>query len=226
MPYFSALTRSFSLSDPGEKPLEAQSKWKGDGRFILKKVTDDPSTRAWMSTIRSICSRKEKQKKRRGSGTVSLDVVESLKTSNWNEDEEPIETFLVCVYNVSHNQPYTILKAPTTSTTQDIIALALHKARRKEEPSEFVIVEEEEHHSETCDCKSSRGHHTNSCKRWRCLDEDENVYAAQSMWKERAHFVLKKKEELAKADISGKAESKLFEAFKMKNVKEKYFSSL
>ena len=29
--------------------------------------------------------------------------------------------FLVCVYNVSPDQPYTIFKAPTTSTAQDII---------------------------------------------------------------------------------------------------------
>ncbi|CAG2180246.1 unnamed protein product, partial [Oppiella nova] len=41
------------ILDPGERPLEAQSQWKGDGRFVLKKVADDPSSRAWMSSIRN-----------------------------------------------------------------------------------------------------------------------------------------------------------------------------
>ncbi|CAG2121237.1 unnamed protein product, partial [Medioppia subpectinata] len=41
------------ILDVGERPLEAQSLWKGDGRFVLKRVADDPSSRAWMSSIRS-----------------------------------------------------------------------------------------------------------------------------------------------------------------------------
>ena len=39
-------------------------------------------------------------------------------TGDWDRDEH---MFLVCVYNVSPDQPYTIFKAPTTSTAQDII---------------------------------------------------------------------------------------------------------
>lgn len=37
----------------------------------------------------------------------------------WTDGEE---AFLVCIYNVAPDQPYAILKAPITSTAQDIIA--------------------------------------------------------------------------------------------------------
>lgn len=37
----------------------------------------------------------------------------------WTDGEE---AFLVCVYNVAPDQPYAILKAPITSTAQDIVA--------------------------------------------------------------------------------------------------------
>lgn len=40
-------------------------------------------------------------------------------SSDWDSEEN---MFLVCVYNVSPEQPYTIFKAPTNSTAQDIIA--------------------------------------------------------------------------------------------------------
>ena len=51
-------------------------------------------------------------------------------------------TFLVCVHNVSDAQPYAILRAPVSSTAQDIIVQVLHKARRMEAPEEFVLIEE------------------------------------------------------------------------------------
>lgn len=37
----------------------------------------------------------------------------------WTDGEE---AFLVCIYNVAPDQPYAILKAPITSTAQDIVA--------------------------------------------------------------------------------------------------------
>ncbi|GBN73879.1 hypothetical protein AVEN_180217-1, partial [Araneus ventricosus] len=37
----------------------------------------------------------------------------------WTDGEE---AFLVCVYNVAPDQPYAVLKAPTSSTAQDIVA--------------------------------------------------------------------------------------------------------
>lgn len=97
-----------------ERPLEAQSKWKGEGRFVLKKVSDDPSTRAWMSTIKAATIRKEKLVLNRQDSTNIAD-----QFSSWNDDH--LDNFLVCIYNVSPDQPYTILKASTTSTAQEII---------------------------------------------------------------------------------------------------------
>ena len=42
----------------------------------------------------------------------------SPSSGDWDKEEH---MFLVCVYNVSPDQPYTIFKAPISSTSQDII---------------------------------------------------------------------------------------------------------
>jgi len=39
------------ILDAQERPLEAQGKWKGEGRFIIRRIGDDPSSRAWLSSI-------------------------------------------------------------------------------------------------------------------------------------------------------------------------------
>ena len=39
------------ILDAKERPLEAQAKWRGEGRFILRRIGDDPSSRAWLSSI-------------------------------------------------------------------------------------------------------------------------------------------------------------------------------
>lgn len=120
--------------EPNERPLEAQSKWKGEGRFVLKKL-DDPSTRAWMSTIKAANVLKERKLARQISeGTSSNDSTcntasavssstehnnDGNKFSSWSDDF--LDNFLVCIYNVSPDQPYTILKASTHSTAQEII---------------------------------------------------------------------------------------------------------
>lgn len=45
-----------------------------------------------------------------------------LESENNTGDWESVEqVFLVCVYNVAPDQPYTIFKAPTSSNAQDII---------------------------------------------------------------------------------------------------------
>lgn len=66
------------------------------------------------------------------------------KSSNFNQwIEEPIESFLVCVCNVSIDQPYTILKCNVKCTSLDVINQCLIKARRQNENCEnFVLVEE------------------------------------------------------------------------------------
>lgn len=44
--------------------------------------------------------------------------MEESGPTDWEGEEH---MFLVCVFNVSPDQPYTIFKAPVSSTAQDII---------------------------------------------------------------------------------------------------------
>ncbi|KAG1665245.1 1-phosphatidylinositol 4,5-bisphosphate phosphodiesterase epsilon-1 [Nymphon striatum] len=106
---------SHRILDIDERPLEAQAQWKGEGKLILKKTGDDPSSRAWMTTIRSTALKNKRKQMLERQSRNELE-------NDW-EDEE--EMFLVCVYNVSPDQPYTILRAPVSSTAQDIITQVL-----------------------------------------------------------------------------------------------------
>lgn len=107
-------TNTQRILEPGERPLEAQAAWRGEGRFVLKKVADDPSSRAWMSTIKAASVRKERQLMNRQDSEAGLD-----EFTSWNDDA--MDNFLVCIYNVSPDQPYAILKASVSSTANDII---------------------------------------------------------------------------------------------------------
>lgn len=115
--------------------------------------------------------------------------------NEWSQGEE---TYLVCVYNVSSDQPYAILKAPKNSTAQDIIAQALVKARRVEDPVNFVLVEELEYPTpvaETTPLGSSvRRRGLNRDRR--ILDDDENVYQVQAQWKAKGWFELRDRAEV------------------------------
>lgn len=140
--------------DYNEKLLEAQSRWRGDGYFVLKKIGDDPSSRAWLISLQS---------KNSGNGQSE---------SSWDE----IHTFLVCIYNVSEERPYVILKVPIGSTVQDILAQILVKARRMENPILFILVEEQVWGRTDI--------------RYRVLDDDEVVYNTQNQWSRVGKFVL------------------------------------
>jgi phosphatidylinositol phospholipase C epsilon len=83
--------------DPHEKPLQAQAQWKGEGKFILKRTGNDPSSRAWLSSISCRGGRHT------GDGH---DGGDKNDLRHWGEDEN----FLVCVHNVSPEIPYAILK--------------------------------------------------------------------------------------------------------------------
>lgn len=143
--------------DYNEKPLEAQSRWQGNGYFVLKKIGDDPSSRAWLISLQS-----------RNKKNDDID-------RSWDE----IRTFLVCVYNVSVERPYVILKVPTGSTAQDILAQVLVKARRMENPILFILVEELQWSATDI--------------RYRVLDDDEVVYTTQSRWSRLGRFVLEER---------------------------------
>lgn len=89
--------------DPDEKPLQAQSNWKGEGKFILKKTGNDPSSRAWLSSISARGGRFSGD--RRGDKSTRDDDLQ-----HWGDDDN----FLVCVHNVSPEIPYAILKVKAT----------------------------------------------------------------------------------------------------------------
>ncbi|XP_069959980.1 1-phosphatidylinositol 4,5-bisphosphate phosphodiesterase epsilon-1 isoform X3 [Cherax quadricarinatus] len=169
------------ILDINERLLEAQAHWQGEGKFVLKKTSDDPSTRAWLTTIMSTAS-KEKRKK-----NVEGEINEEAK--GWEEEDN----FLVCVYNVSSQIPYTILKAPTSSTAQDILAQALVKARRMEDPARFVLVEELEYGQLTELTGGTT--HRRRCPRVerRVLPDTENIYKVQAAWKTLGKLVLKER---------------------------------
>ncbi|XP_071517355.1 1-phosphatidylinositol 4,5-bisphosphate phosphodiesterase epsilon-1-like isoform X2 [Panulirus ornatus] len=168
------------ILDMNERPLEAQAHWQGEGKFVLKKTSDDPSTRAWLTTIMSTASKVKRKK------NVEGEVNEEAK--GWEEEDN----FLVCVYNVSSQIPYTILKAPTSSTAQDILAQALVKARRMEDPTRFVLVEELEYGQLT---EPTGGTARRRCPRVerRVLPDTENIYKVQAAWKTLGKLVLRER---------------------------------
>ncbi len=55
------------ILDAKERPLEAQAKWKGEGRLILRRIGDDPSSRAWLSSILNSNQKMKLRKVRRRS---------------------------------------------------------------------------------------------------------------------------------------------------------------
>ncbi|XP_055309016.1 1-phosphatidylinositol 4,5-bisphosphate phosphodiesterase epsilon-1-like, partial [Sitodiplosis mosellana] len=126
--------------DMHEKVLHTQAMWQGEGRFIFKKIGNDPSSRAWLTSIRSVSERRAMFTN--GEENTSNSASNETPTS-WDDDD----TFLVCVYNVSPDIPYAILKAPINATAQDVLAQSLLKARRMEDPNSFILIEELEYGS-------------------------------------------------------------------------------
>lgn len=121
---------------------------------------------------------------------LSREQQRKLESENNTGDWESVEqVFLVCVYNVAPDQPYTIFKAPTSSNAQDIITQAMMKAHRSDldDLRNFVLVEELE--VSGADSQLGRRHSSESVER-RILSDDENVYLAQSEWKTNGKFVI------------------------------------
>ena len=166
--------------DPTERPLQAQALWKGQGRFLLKRVGDDPSSRAWLASIRSTAGHsKSLDSDARDNNTTSS----SSSTHIWDE----ADTFLVCIYNVSPDIPYAILRVPVSSSAQDVLAQALVKARRMEDPMKFALVEELEW--------GGTGAVGSGSRQLRVLRDDENVYSTQAFWKTLGRFILREREQ-------------------------------
>lgn len=176
--------------DLQERPLQAQAQWQGEGRFLLKRMGDDPSSRAWLSSIRSTAGRERRSMPScmggdaAGSGVPSDSMhQEQQQLRTWEE----ADTFLVCVYNVSPEIPYAILKVPLSSCAQDVLAQALVKARRMEDPARFVLLEELEWGG------TSGGSAT---RQQRVLGDDENVYSTQAHWQTLGRFILRERDQV------------------------------
>lgn len=168
--------------DMHEKPLQAQAMWQGEGRFIFKKIGNDPSSRAWLTSIRSVSERRAMftSGEENTSGSASNEA-----PTSWDDDD----TFLVCVYNVSPDIPYAILKAPINATAQDVLAQSLLKARRMEDPNSFVLIEELEYGSSGTGSSSSN-------TQQRPLSSDEIIFSTQANWKTIGRFILQEKSQV------------------------------
>jgi len=103
--------------DPDEKPLQSQSRWKGEGKFILKRTGSDPSSRAWLSSISARGGRYA------GGSASKADTTRDEDFKHWGDDDN----FLVCVHNVSPEIPYAILKVSRRIQVNNLLLYDYHK---------------------------------------------------------------------------------------------------
>ncbi|XP_052867196.1 1-phosphatidylinositol 4,5-bisphosphate phosphodiesterase epsilon-1-like [Anopheles cruzii] len=184
------LPPSQRVLDPTEKPLQAQGHWKGEGRFILKRIGNDPSSRAWVTSIRRTTDRRASiAAASLVTGGAGPGAVGKEATADDLLALENLDNFLVCVYNVSQDIPYAILRVPMKSTAQDVLAQALLKARRLDNPNNFVLVEELNFSNKSNDTMQ------------RILLDDENVYVTQANWKTIGRFVIHERSQLTPSTI-------------------------
>jgi phosphatidylinositol phospholipase C epsilon len=94
---------------------------------------------------------------------------------------ENVEHFVVCVYNVSPDIPYAMLRVPLKATAQDVLAQALLKARRFDNPNNFVLFEE------------IQPNNANTPVHQRIMQQDENVYKTQANWKTLGRFIIQER---------------------------------
>ncbi|KPJ11820.1 1-phosphatidylinositol-4,5-bisphosphate phosphodiesterase epsilon-1 [Papilio machaon] len=157
---------------PHERVLRAATA-RPAARLLLKRVGDDPSSRAWLTSIRRSASTDRPQER---------SVPSDEESSTQEEEPRRPDSFLVCVHNVSHEIPYAILKVPLSATASYVVYQALTKARCHDDPKRFVLVEELEW-----------GGRAGAGPQQRPLADDEVVYAAQASWKTLGRFVLQEK---------------------------------
>ncbi len=146
-----------------EIPLSVRSQWQAEGKFVLKRVGEDPSWRARLGT-NMIHPRDRRISTMFPKSEFKLEDVE----------EEP-DMFLVCIFNVSPGVAHTILRVSKSNTATQVIVQALMKSRSIEDPRSYVLVEE----TEIPDGKKKVGKKLVQ----RVLADDENVYLVQSSWK-------------------------------------------
>jgi phosphatidylinositol phospholipase C epsilon len=180
------------MLDPTDKPLQAQGKWKGEGRFILKKIGDDPSSRAWLTSVRRPASERRSDYMSKSSELYSKDgsqtssgsgTAASTPQATTDTTLIDVENFVVCIYNVSPDIPYAMLRVPLKATAQDVLAQALLKARRFDNPNNFVLVEELQPSNVA----------SNAQNYMRMVQNEENVYKTQANWKTLGRFIIQER---------------------------------
>uniref|UniRef100_A0A8C4ZDX2 Phosphoinositide phospholipase C n=1 Tax=Gadus morhua TaxID=8049 RepID=A0A8C4ZDX2_GADMO len=131
-------------------------------------------------------------------GRISLRAREEL-TVGGREGGGEEEMFFVQVHDVSPEQPHTVIKAPRSSTSQDIIQQTLSKAKyslsilSNPNPTDYVLMEEV-----TKDPGSKKASTAKPLQR--ILLDHECVYQAQSRWRGVGKFILKLKEQMPRED--------------------------
>jgi phosphatidylinositol phospholipase C epsilon len=146
-----------------EIPLSLREEWGTHGKFVLKKVGDDPSWRA------RLCVSDRDRKASMMVRAESVDVPEEAEA----KEQDVRDDFMVCVYNISPTVAHTIFTTSKVSTTKDVIRHCLERGRREDQdPGNFVLMEEQE----VKDGKGKKGKRTDR----RILRPDENVYLVQS----------------------------------------------
>ncbi|XP_022086672.1 uncharacterized protein LOC110977130 isoform X2 [Acanthaster planci] len=180
-----------------ERVLEVQAGWSGKGRFVLKQITElqqdqshchhSPGHLNHFNHLKTSSLRSPRfhrnHRRHRSDEWASVDAGSAEKT------------FLVWVYNVSQEQPYTVFRASVTSTAQDIIAQAMAKAHRLDtDPSNYVLTEEVYK-----DWKGSEKKDIQEKVTSRVLEDTERVFDVQNQWKTPGRFTLRDRDEPAVA---------------------------
>jgi phosphatidylinositol phospholipase C epsilon len=183
-----------------ENPLSVRSQWKADGKFVLRRVGEDPSWRARLMAsgrerrVSSMPLQPPNFSRPMGdpvSSGGSSDLAQVPELAEGGPDAEAgsgeegeADTFLVCIFNVSPGVAHTILRVPRISTAADVIATALNKSRgnTRLDPKNFVLVEETETVTTPADPRRRTGGSGKKQLVQRLLAEDENVYLVQSSW--------------------------------------------
>ncbi|GBP65649.1 1-phosphatidylinositol 4,5-bisphosphate phosphodiesterase epsilon-1 [Eumeta japonica] len=152
---------------PHERVLRAASARPGS-RLLLKRVGDDPSSRAWLTSIRSASSDRRSKDSQTSDEDATSGSQHSQMDGSPTSERKDGDSFLVCVHNVSPEIPYAILKVPLSATAAFVVHQSLTKARCHDDPKRFVLVEELEW-----------GGRAGAGPQQRPLADDEVVYTAQ-----------------------------------------------
>ncbi|VDN04557.1 unnamed protein product [Thelazia callipaeda] len=178
------------ILQPNELIMDSVACWNGSiRRFVIKKKETDSGSRTWINSLIKSGMTMPSSSLASLSPSSSMSPSEKRSNSGVRGQQSPFQvkkTFLVCVHNVSKNQPYIILRANINSMASDIIKQVFLQTRQTDiNETEFVLVEET---LKDFSLRTAKSQHENLTLR--VLGPEENVYKAQSMWKTSGRFIL------------------------------------